>query len=306
MDISSGKRGGEQMEDVRIRKSPRFSVRHIPLREKRPAYPPLQDSLPQLPSHQIPLSAAPAPPQNSTILARQSVPNPPPGTLTTPNEDGSLFCSSCRRKFPDFTALEYHKNMKMRSIQKTKINTESFNTDTMIALCPFPTCCFHSQKVEDVHVHMQSRHKRQRTKDFIQRSGGEQKMLSVFIIPKHAEGETGVITCPSCSTVLNSEASLKRHLEKSCRGYGVFNCVMCGQHSRNRGAMVNHMKLAHPPPPGRGIRLNSVHILTLLTSTYIGLRLTGMFTGGRKKTRGGAGELEARSFPLSLLILPML
>jgi hypothetical protein len=66
------------------------------------------------------------------------------------------------------------------------------------------------------------------------------------------------------------------------------------------------MKLAHPPPAGREIRINSLHILTLLTFTYIGLRLTGMFTGGRKKTRGGTGELESRSFPTSLLNLLML
>jgi uncharacterized C2H2 Zn-finger protein len=248
MDISREKRDGDLLEGANIRKSPRFS------------------STPTFDVRKVPLNAL-ARPLASARLTRQNVPNPPPGTLQSSGGNRSLVCGSCRRKFPDFTSLEYHKNTKVRSIQKTRINTGDFNGDTMIALCPFPTCCFHSQNVNDVHTHMSSRHKRQRTKDFLQRDDGEQKMISVFVIPKHEEGESGVITCPSCSTVFNSDANLKRHLEKSCRGYGVFNCVMCGQYSRNREAMVRHMKLAHPPPPGREIRINFLVKLTLMILT---------------------------------------
>jgi hypothetical protein len=169
------------------------------------------------------------------------------------NDDGgrSLVCSSCRKKFPDFTSLEYHEATKVKSIQKTKINTEDFNGETMIAICPFPTCCFHSQKTEDLRLHLSSRHKRQRPSELLQRINGEAKLISVFVMTKHEEREAGVIACPSCLTVFNSEASLRRHLERSCRGYGVFNCNICGQHCRNRQAMVGHMKASHPPPPGK-------------------------------------------------------
>ena len=172
-------------------------------------------------------------------------------------------CYSCRHRFPSYEALEYHQNLKIRALKKCKISTSRFSSDLHLAICPIRTCCSTFAKVETMREHLLLRH-RQAGKQYL--NGLSKTLDQVYVILKHSPSEEGIISCPACQTSFMSKSNLLRHQTNSCRGYGQYNCVICSGHFRDRKQMMNHMKTAHPAPPG--------------------VRITGMFQGKQKVRKG--------------------
>ena len=172
-------------------------------------------------------------------------------------------CYSCRHRFPSYEALEYHQNLKIRALKKCKIATSRFSPDLHLAICPIRTCCSTFAEVETMREHLLLRH-RQAGKQYL--NGLTKTLDQVYVILKHSPSEKGIISCPACQTSFMSKSSLLRHQTNTCRGYGQYNCVICAGHFRDRKKMMNHMKTAHPAPPGA--------------------RITGMFQGKQKVRKG--------------------
>lgn len=208
--------------------------------------------------------------QNPQRVDHSPIPHPPPQTLpyVPPAAiSAANFCHSCNHRFPSYEALEYHQNLKMRSLKKCKILTSRFTPDLHLAICPIRTCCSTFAKVEEMREHLLLRH-RQAGKQYL--VGREKTLDEIYVILKHSAGEKGIISCPACQKTFNNSSNLLRHQTKSCRGYGQYNCVICSKHFRDRKQMMNHMKTAHPPPPG--------------------VRITGMFLGKQKDRKGVRSE----------------
>ena len=193
-------------------------------------------------------------------------PQPPPyvqpAAISTAN-----FCYSCNNRFASYEALEYHQNLKIRSLKKCKILTPRFTPDLHLAICPIRTCCSSFAEVEKMREHLLLRH-RQAGKSYL--VGREKTLDEIYVILKHSASEKGIISCPACQTTFNNRSNLLRHQANSCRGYGQHNCVICSKHFRDRKQMMNHMKTAHPAPPG--------------------VRMTGMFMGKQKHRKGERSE----------------
>ena len=197
-----------------------------------------------------------------------SLPQPQAEILPSPNPTSTVnVCQSCHRRFPSYEALEYHKNLKIRALQKCKILAERFSTDQHLAICPIKTCCSSFDRLEDMRQHLMLRHRRA-GRAYL--SGGERRLDNVYVVMKHSPTEEGIITCPACQTTFNNKNNLMRHQDKSCRGYGQYNCVVCAKHFDHRKQMLNHMKAMHPPPSG--------------------VRITGMFAGKQKDRKGERSE----------------
>ena len=193
-------------------------------------------------------------------------PQPPPYVQPTANSKANV-CYSCRHRFPSYEALEYHQNLKIRALKKCKISSSRFSPDLHLAICPIRTCCSTFAEVETMREHLLLRH-RQAGKQYL---NGQTKTLDqVYVILKHSPSEKGIISCPACQTTFMNKSNLLRHQAKSCRGYGQFNCVICCGHFRDRKRMMNHMKNAHPAPPG--------------------VRITGMFQGKQKVRKGDRSQ----------------
>ena len=198
---------------------------------------------------------------------QRALPPPPPQPRFFPTTSKANVCHSCQNRFPSYEALEYHKNLKIRALQKCKILAERFSTDQHLATCPIKTCCSSFDNVEEMREHLMLRHRRA-GRAFL--TGPERRLESLYVVMKHSPTEVGIISCPACQTTFNNKNNLTRHQEKSCRGYGQFNCVVCSRHFERRKLMLNHMKTAHPPPPG--------------------VRITGMFSGKQKDRKGERSE----------------
>lgn len=202
----------------------------------------------------------------------ESVPRPPlqPAPHLPPTSarvGGANVCNSCPRRFPSHASLEYHQNLKIRALRKCKILSARFSADLHLAICPIRTCCYTSDRVEDMQQHLTERH-RQAGKQYM--VGEDGTMTELYVILKHSPSEKGTISCPACQRHFNSRNNLIRHQSESCRGYGQHNCVICSAHFRERRQMINHMKTAHPPPPG--------------------VVVTGMFTGKQKYRKAERSE----------------
>ena len=235
--------GEEQLVERRaLRRSSRTAVAH-PLPQEEPK-----------PQH-VDYRPIPHPP-----------PQPPP--YVQPNAFSKAnVCYSCRNRFPSYEALEYHQNLKIRALKKCKISTSRFSPDLHLAICPIRTCCSTFAKVETMREHLLLRH-RQAGKQYL--NGLSKTLDQVYVILKHSPSEKGIISCPACQTSFMSKSSLLRHQSSSCRGFGQYNCVVCSGHFRNRKQMMNHMKTAHPAPPG--------------------VRITGMFQGKQKVRKGARSK----------------
>ena len=212
---------------------------------------------PRLPQRQ----PSPIPPKPSSLPpAPPSIPPPPPSAL----QGGRFVCKSCpNHRFVSYESLEYHQNLKLRALHKHKIPAERFQQDLHLATCPINSCCFTSTTVEVMREHLMTRH-RQIVKLYLE--SGSRSMKELYVILKHSPSEKGVVSCPACLRHFCTPNSLARHQKEACRGYGQHNCVVCAAHFRDRRQMLNHMKTAHPPPPG--------------------ITLTGVFAGKPKERRG--------------------
>ena len=193
---------------------------------------------------------SPMSPANSLMLNPQHVdhspiPHPPPQPLpyVPPAAiSAANICHSCNHRFPSYEALEYHQNLKMRSLKKSKILTSRFTPDLHLAICPIKTCCSTFAEVEKMREHLLLRH-RQAGKQYL--VGKEKTLDEIYVILKHSASEKGIISCPACQKCFNNNSNLLRHQANSCRGYGQYNCVICSKHSRDRKQMMNHMKMMH-------------------------------------------------------------
>ena len=202
--------------------------------------------------------------QNS--LPSQLPPLPPsmPDTSNHSTDSrGGFYCKSCGARFSSFNALEYHENLKRRAMNKTKIPIQRFSQELHLLICPIANCCFSSDDTSTMKTHL-IRYHRQNALSYLDTE--KRTLKNVYVIHKHTPGEEGTFSCPTCLKVLNNKSNLRRHIRESCKGYGQHSCVVCARYFPDRAQMIAHMERAHKPPSG--------------------VRITGMFQGGRKARKG--------------------
>ena len=143
---------------------------------------------------------------------------------------------------------------------------ERFSQNLHLLICPIPNCCFSSDDPANMKTHLIQHH---RQKAFSYLDTEKRSLKNVYVIHKHTPDE-GTFSCPTCLKVLNNRSNLLRHIKESCKGYGQHACVICARYFRDRAQMRAHMERVHKPPSG--------------------VRITGMFQGGRKERKGNRSE----------------
>jgi len=224
------------------------------------------DLIPTAPSN-VPATSQAVHTQNS--LPSQLPPPPPPIPPTSKHSSdsrGGFYCKSCGGRFSSYNALEYHENLKKRALNKTKIAMERFSQNLHLLICPIPNCCFSSDDPANMKTHL-IQHHRQKALSYLDTE--KRSLKNVYVIHKHTPDE-GTFSCPTCLKVLNNRSNLLRHIKESCKGYGQHACVICARYFRDRAQMRAHMERVHKPPSG--------------------VRITGMFQGGRKERKGNRSE----------------
>ena len=203
-----------------------------------------------LSSHNMELQTPASTSGSVSNLQHVAVPHPPVQPASPPASArvrGAYACRSCPNRFPSYESLEYHRNLKTRALRKCKIPVGRFSTDLHLVICPVRTCCYSSDKVKVMEEHLALRH-RQVGKQYLAGEGGTFREL--YVILKHSPSEKGTISCPACQKHFMNNSNLTRHQNEACRGFGQHSCVICATYFRHRRQMMNHMKTAHPPPPG--------------------------------------------------------
>ena len=143
---------------------------------------------------------------------------------------------------------------------------ERFSQNLHLLICPIPNCCFSSDDPANMKTHL-IQHHRQKALSYLDTE--KRSLKNVYVIHKHTP-EEGTFSCPTCLKVLNNRSNLLRHIKESCKGYGQHACVICARYFRDRAQMRAHMERVHKPPSG--------------------VRITGMFQGGRKERKGNRSE----------------
>ena len=224
------------------------------------------DLIPTAPSN-VPATSQAVHTQNSLPSQLPAPPPPiPPTSKHSSDSRGGFYCKSCGGRFSSYNALEYHENLKKRALNKTKIAMERFSQNLHLLICPIPNCCFSSDDPANMKTHLIQRH---RQKAFSYLDTEKRSLKNVYVIHKHTP-EEGTFSCPTCLKVLNNRSNLLRHIKESCKGYGQHACVICARYFRDRAQMRAHMERVHKPPSG--------------------VRITGMFQGGRKERKGNRSE----------------
>ena len=224
------------------------------------------DLIPSAPSN-VPATSQAVHTQNSLPSQLPAPPPPiPPTSKHSSDSRGGFYCKSCGGRFSSYNALEYHENLKKRALNKTKIAMERFSQNLHLLICPIPNCCFSSDDPANMKTHLIQRH---RQKAFSYLDTEKRSLKNLYVIHKHTPDE-GTFSCPTCLKVLNNRSNLLRHIKESCKGYGQHACVICARYFRDRAQMRAHMERVHKPPSG--------------------VRITGMFQGGRKERKGNRSE----------------
>ena len=224
------------------------------------------DLIPTAPSN-VPATSQAVHTQNSLPSQLPAPPPPiPPTSKHSSDSRGGFYCKSCGGRFSSYNALEYHENLKKRALNKTKIAMERFSQNLHLLICPIPNCCFSSDDPANMKTHLIQHH---RQKAFSYLDTEKRSLKNVYVIHKHTP-EEGTFSCPTCLKVLNNRSNLLRHIKESCKGYGQHACVICARYFRDRAQMRAHMERVHKPPSG--------------------VRITGMFQGGRKERKGNRSE----------------
>jgi len=224
------------------------------------------DLIPTAPSN-VPATSQAVHTQNSLPSQLPAPPPPiPPTSKHSSDSRGGFYCKSCGGRFSSYNALEYHENLKKRALNKTKIAMERFSQNLHLLICPIPNCCFSSDDPANMKTHLIQHH---RQKAFSYLDTEKRSLKNVYVIHKHTPDE-GTFSCPTCLKVLNNRSNLLRHIKESCKGYGQHACVICARYFRDRAQMRAHMERVHKPPSG--------------------VRITGMFQGGRKERKGNRSE----------------
>ena len=224
------------------------------------------DLIPSAPSN-VPATSQAVHTQNSLPSQLPAPPPPiPPTSKHSSDSRGGFYCKSCGGRFSSYNALEYHENLKKRALNKTKIAMERFSQNLHLLICPIPNCCFSSDDPANMKTHLIQHH---RQKAFSYLDTEKRSLKNVYVIHKHTP-EEGTFSCPTCLKVLNNRSNLLRHIKESCKGYGQHACVICARYFRDRAQMRAHMERVHKPPSG--------------------VRITGMFQGGRKERKGNRSE----------------
>ena len=224
------------------------------------------DLIPSAPSN-VPATSQAVHTQNSLPSQLPAPPPPiPPTSKHSSDSRGGFYCKSCGGRFSSYNALEYHENLKKRALNKTKIAMERFSQNLHLLICPIPNCCFSSDDPANMKTHL-IQHHRQKALSYLDTE--KRSLKNVYVIHKHTP-EEGTFSCPTCLKVLNNRSNLLRHIKESCKGYGQHACVICARYFRDRAQMRAHMERVHKPPSG--------------------VRITGMFQGGRKERKGNRSE----------------
>ena len=224
------------------------------------------DLIPTAPSN-VPATSQAVHTQNSLPSQLPAPPPPiPPTSKHSSDSRGGFYCKSCGGRFSSYNALEYHENLKKRALNKTKIAMERFSQNLHLLICPIPNCCFSSDDPANMKTHL-IQHHRQKALSYLDTE--KRSLKNVYVIHKHTP-EEGTFSCPTCLKVLNNRSNLLRHIKESCKGYGQHACVICARYFRDRAQMRAHMERVHKPPSG--------------------VRITGMFQGGRKERKGNRSE----------------
>ena len=224
------------------------------------------DLIPTAPSN-VPATSQAVHTQNSLPSQLPAPPPPiPPTSKHSSDSRGGFYCKSCGGRFSSYNALEYHENLKKRALNKTKIAMERFSQNLHLLICPIPNCCFSSDDPANMKTHL-IQHHRQKALSYLDTE--KRSLKNVYVIHKHTPDE-GTFSCPTCLKVLNNRSNLLRHIKESCKGYGQHACVICARYFRDRAQMRAHMERVHKPPSG--------------------VRITGMFQGGRKERKGNRSE----------------
>ena len=224
------------------------------------------DLIPTAPSN-VPATSQAVHTQNSLPSQLPAPPPPiPPTSKHSSDSRGGFYCKSCGGRFSSYNALEYHENLKKRALNKTKIAMERFSQNLHLLICPIPNCCFSSDDPANMKTHLIQHH---RQKAFSYLDTEKRSLKNLYVIHKHTPDE-GTFSCPTCLKVLNNRSNLLRHIKESCKGYGQHACVICARYFRDRAQMRAHMERVHKPPSG--------------------VRITGMFQGGRKERKGNRSE----------------
>ena len=224
------------------------------------------DLIPSAPSN-VPATSQAVHTQNSLPSQLPAPPPPiPPTSKHSSDSRGGFYCKSCGGRFSSYNALEYHENLKKRALNKTKIAMERFSQNLHLLICPIPNCCFSSDDPANMKTHLIQHH---RQKAFSYLDTEKRSLKNLYVIHKHTPDE-GTFSCPTCLKVLNNRSNLLRHIKESCKGYGQHACVICARYFRDRAQMRAHMERVHKPPSG--------------------VRITGMFQGGRKERKGNRSE----------------
>ena len=224
------------------------------------------DLIPSAPSN-VPATSQAVHTQNSLPSQLPAPPPPiPPTSKHSSDSRGGFYCKSCGGRFSSYNALEYHENLKKRALNKTKITMERFSQNLHLLICPIPNCCFSSDDPANMKTHLIQHH---RQKAFSYLDTEKRSLKNLYVIHKHTPDE-GTFSCPTCLKVFNNRSNLLRHIKESCKGYGQHACVICARYFRDRAQMRAHMERVHKPPSG--------------------VRITGMFQGGRKERKGNRSE----------------
>ena len=224
------------------------------------------DLIPSAPSN-VPATSQAVHTQNSLPSQLPAPPPPiPPTSKHSSDSRGGFYCKSCGGRFSSYNALEYHENLKKRALNKTKIAMERFSQNLHLLICPIPNCCFSSDDPANMKTHLIQHH---RQKAFSYLDTEKRSLKNLYVIHKHTPDE-GTFSCPTCLKVFNNRSNLLRHIKESCKGYGQHACVICARYFRDRAQMRAHMERVHKPPSG--------------------VRITGMFQGGRKERKGNRSE----------------
>ena len=224
------------------------------------------DLIPSAPSN-VPARSQAVHTQNSLPSQLPAPPPPiPPTSKHSSDSRGGFYCKSCGGRFSSYNALEYHENLKKRALNKTKIAMERFSQNLHLLICPIPNCCFSSDDPANMKTHLIQHH---RQKAFSYLDTEKRSLKNLYVIHKHTPDE-GTFSCPTCLKVFNNRSNLLRHIKESCKGYGQHACVICARYFRDRAQMRAHMERVHKPPSG--------------------VRITGMFQGGRKERKGNRSE----------------
>ena len=224
------------------------------------------DLIPSAPSN-VPATSQAVHTQNSLPSQLPAPPPPiPPTSKHSSDSRGGFYCKSCGGRFSSYNALEYHENLKKRALNKTKIAMERFSQNLHLLICPIPNCCFSSDDPANMKTHL-IQHHRQKALSYLDTE--KRTLKNLYVIHKHTP-EEGTFSCPTCLKVLNNRSNLLRHIKESCKGYGQHSCVICARYFRDRAQMRSHMERVHKPPSG--------------------VRVTGMFQGGRKERKGNRSD----------------